>query len=223
MPLPAISIVRQYDTHRLVPSRQGDSVLTRIADDDAHLRQISDLDQATNDRLLAEHDRLPGIGPHELVFGVSYAAIVNAAFCHAHPLGGRFNGPERGAWYSAFELETAQAEVAFHKSVELAEIDQWNESVTYDEYLADFSALLHDLRGDRRFLDCLRPDSYTASQDLAERLLLAGSAGVVHPSVRRATGTCLACFRPALVAHVRKEATWRFTWANVETPTVARA
>lgn len=35
-------------------------------------------------------------------------------------LGSRFNGPDRGAWYAAFETRTAQAEVAFHKAVELA-------------------------------------------------------------------------------------------------------
>ena len=34
-------------------------------------------------------------------------------------------------------------------------------------------------------------------------LLAAGSAGIVYPSVRRANGTCLVCFRPALVTNVR--------------------
>lgn len=43
--------------------------------------------------------------------GVPYYRIVNAAFTHAHPLGSRFNDPDRGAWYAAFELETAQAEI----------------------------------------------------------------------------------------------------------------
>lgn len=223
MRLPAVSIVRRGDTHRLVPSKHTrDSVLVRIADDDAHLRDIFDIDQATNDRLAAEHGALPGIGPHDLVFGVPHAAIVNAAFCHPHPLGGRFNGPERGAWYAAFELKTAQAEVAFHKSVELAEIDVWTESVTYDDYLADFNSPFHDLRGDARFTACLAPERYTASQALAERLLAAGSAGVVYPSVRRREGTCLACFRPPLVMRVRKDATWRFTWDGDEEPTIER-
>jgi RES domain-containing protein len=217
---PPVSTIRRYDTHRLVPTKRTDSVLVRIAHDDAHLRDIFDLDHATNDRLLAEHGLLPGIGPHELVFGVPYAAVVNAAFCHANPLGARFNGPSRGAWYGAFELETAQAEVAFHKSVELAEIDWWTETVTYDDYLADFSAPFHDLRAEPRFAACLAPASYLASQALAERLLAAGSAGVVYPSVRRAEGTCLACFRPPLVMHVRRDATWRFKWDGHESPTV---
>jgi hypothetical protein len=213
--LPPVSLVRQNDTHRLIPSKYsagGDTVLTRIAQDDAHLRDIFDLDNATNDRLRADSNLLPGIGIDELVFGLPYFRIVNAAFCHAHPLGSRFNGPERGAWYAAFELATAQAEVGFHKTVELQEIGWTEESVTYDDYRADFSANLHDLRSSAGFASCLDPDSYVASQGLAEGLLSEGAMGVVYPSVRRAKGTCLACFRPALVMNVRKGKTYRFTW-----------
>jgi hypothetical protein len=97
--LPPTTLVRRNDTHRLIPAKysEGESVLARIADDDAHLNDIFDLDNSTNDRLLAENNLLPGIGVHELVFGVPYYRIVNAAFCHPHPLGSRFNGPDRGA------------------------------------------------------------------------------------------------------------------------------
>ena len=212
MPLPPVALVRQFDTHRLVPSRHlpgGDSVLVAIADDDAHLQAIFELDLATNDRLLAEHQLLPGIGLDELVAGVPFAVVINAAFCHAHPLGSRFSGPDRGAWYAAFDLETAQREVAFHKSVQLAEIGRSADSVTYDDYLADFSASFHDLRRRRGFRSCLDPDSYVDSQALAEELLEEGSLGVVYPSVRRSGGTCLACFRPALVSNVRRGRTYQ--------------
>jgi RES domain-containing protein len=221
--LPPTSLVRRFDTHRLVPSRYrpgGESVLALIADDDAHLAQLFDLDHATNDRLRAEHDLLPGIGVHELVFGVPHYRVVNAAFTHAHPLGSRFNGPERGAWYAAFDVETSQAEVAFHKTADLAEIGRFEDTVTYDDYLADVSAELHDLRADARWAPCLDPDSYVASQRLAERLLDAGALGVVYPSARHAAGTCVALLRPALVTNVRRAATWRFTWAGLPAPTV---
>jgi RES domain-containing protein len=213
--LPPTNLVRQFDTHRLIPSKYspgGESVLVRIADDDRHLQDIFDLDNATNDRLKAENNLLPGIGVDELVFGVPYYRIVNAAFCHAQPLGSRFNGPDRGAWYSAFELPTAQAEIAFHKSIELAEVGWVEESITYDDYLADFSAELHDIRATRNFKRCLDPDSYIASQELAQQLLAAGALGIVYPSVRHPKGTCLACFRPALVMNVRKGRTYRFSW-----------
>jgi hypothetical protein len=224
MARPPVRLVRQYDTHRLVPSShlpKQDSVLVAIADDDAHLTAIFELDAATNDRLLAHQRRLPDIGVEELVSAVPHAAVVNAAFCHAHPLGSRFSGPGRGAWYAAFELETAMAEVGFHKSVQLAEIGRFHDTVTYDDYLADFSADFHDLRG-RGFRKCLDPASYVESQTLAESLLEAGSLGVVYPSVRRTGGTCVAAFRPALVANVRRARTYRFTWNGTAEPEVKR-
>ena len=225
MALPPVTLVRRYDTHRLIPSQYSEpgSVLGLIADDEAHLADLFDLDHATNDRLLAENQRAAGIGLHELVFGVPHYRTVNAAFTHAHPFGSRFNGPERGAWYAAFELRTAQAEVAFHKSVQLAEIGRLEDDVTYDDYQADVSAPLHDLRDAPAFANCLAPDSYVASQLLAERLLAAGSMGVIYPSVRRSGGTCVGIFRPALVTHLRKTATWRFRWKGKAQPVIEPA
>ena len=70
------------------------------------------------------------------------------------------------------------------------------------------------------YVDYLDPDSYVASQALAERLLAADASGVVYPSVRRAGGTCLACFRPALVYNVRRHARYRFTWSGRPTPSI---
>ncbi len=221
MRLPAVTLVRQFDTHRLVLSRHlphGDSVLADIVGA-GELAAVFELEAATNDRLRAAQQLLPGIGLEELVSAVPHAAVINAAFCHAHPLGSRFNGPDRGAWYAAFELTTAQAEVGFHKSIELAEIGRFDDSVTYDDYFADFSANFHDLRA-RGFRRCLDPDSYTESQALAEGLVEAGSLGVVYGSVRRPGGTCLACFRPALVSNVRRGKTYRFTWTGDPEPVV---
>lgn len=222
---PPTTALEQDDTHRLIPSRylpKGDSVLTRIADGDEHLAAIFELDGATNDRLLAERGHGRGIGPDELLAAVPNAVIVNAAFTHPHPLGARFNGPDRGAWYAAFELETSQAEVGFHKSVQLAEIGMPDDSVTYDDYTADVSADCHDLRGARGFQACLAPHSYEASQALAADLLAGGALGIVYPSVRRAGGTCVACFRPALVGRVRRAKRWRFTWRDGAGPVITR-
>jgi hypothetical protein len=93
-------------------------------------------------------------------------------------------------------------------------------SVTYDDYFADFSASFHDLRQGRGFAGYLNPRSYVQSQGLAEQLLEAGSLGLVYPSVRRAGGTCVSCFRPALVANVRRDRTYRFTWDGNTKPTI---
>lgn len=62
--------------------------------------------------------------------------------------------------------------------------------------------------------------SYVQSQALAERLVEAGALGVVYPSVRRAGGTCFACFRPAPVMNVRKGATYRFRWSGDRIPEI---
>jgi RES domain-containing protein len=171
--------------------------------------------------LLGEANLLPGIGVHELLFGVAHAQIVNAAFTHAHPSGGRFNGPGRGAWYAAFELKTAEAEVAFHKSEELGEIN-WPETETFHfiDFLADFRAEFQDLRGAGKNQDALDPTSYERSQELAASLLAAGSAGIVYPSVRRPAGTCIVCFRPALVNHVRKGQAVTMTFETATAPPV---
>jgi hypothetical protein len=213
---PQVTNVRQDNTHRLISARyDDDTVLNRIADDASELEALIELDSGTNDRLAGEANLLPGISVHELLFGVEHAPVVNAAFTHPHPEGSRFNGPERGAWYAAFELKTAQTEVAFHKSRELQEIG-WDEpeTFTFDDYLADFRGAFHDLRGLSGSRQVLDPNSYAASQELAQQLLAAGSAGIVYPSVRYSKGTCIACFRPTLVTNVRQDQTLTLTFRH---------
>ena len=215
--------LRQNDTCRLIPSRFADvedSVLAPLADDDGILRDLFELDNATNERLRGESGQLAGIGMDELVFGVPNFRIINAAYTYARPEGSRFNDGERGAWYCAFAAETALAEVIFHKTVEYHEINRFDDSVSYQSLLADFSAGFHDLRGVAAHQACLDPDSYIASQALANRLLDGGSMGIIYPSVRHPGGTNLACFRPALVGNVRKAQTYRLTWTGRPQPAV---
>jgi hypothetical protein len=221
--IPKLTPLRQFDTCRLIPSRFADledSVLAPLAEDDDMLRDLFDLDNATNERLRAESGLLPGIGMDELVFGVPNFRIINAAYTYARPEGSRFNDGERGAWYCAFAAETSLAEVIFHKTVEYSEIQRFDDSVSYQCLLADFSATFHDIRGVAAYGDCLDPQSYVASQALAADLLEQGSMGVIYPSVRHQGGVCLACFRPALVGNVRKAQTYRLTWRGTPQPAV---
>ena len=206
--LPPTRYIDQRDTHRLIPAQYADggiSVLARLTDDDETLDGIFELDNATNDRLLAESRLDPGIDERELVFGIPSYRIINAAFCHPSPEGSRFASSDRSAWYASFELETSQAEVAYHRQLWLQET-KWEqeERSDYLDYLADFRAEFHDLRETPDHADCLSPTSYAASQTLGAQLLELGSAGIVYPCVRRRAGTCLACFRPVLVTNVRK-------------------
>ena len=219
MNLPPIIQLRQDDTHRLVLRRYAfdeQGPLSRLADDEAELSALTELERSTDNRVLGESGLLPGISIHELVFGVPYAHIVNAAFTYAHPTGSRFNGPGRGAWYAALCLETSQAEVAYHRAKELQEIN-WPDSEVFEyvEYLADFRAEFHDIRKQPDFRDCLSPDSYAASQRLAQLLLQRGSAGIIYPSVReKKHGDCVSCFRPALVTNVHRGASLDVRFEN---------
>lgn len=224
-PLLPLTELRQWDTVRLIPSRFADtqdSVLLPLAESDTHLQDLFELDNATNQRLIGEFGGLPGIGIDELVFGIPHFRAINAAFTYPRPEGSRFNTGERGAWYCAFSAETALAEVIFHKTVEYAEINYFEDSVSYCAFLADFAAEFHDLRDAAAYADCLSPSSYIPSQALAVQLLAQGSLGVVYPSVRHARGTNLACFRPALVSHVRKGSSYQLTWAGSPQPQVQR-
>jgi RES domain-containing protein len=211
---PPVAEVRLRDTHRLIPSKYSESgtVLSRLAESRSEIDDLLELDSATNDRLLGEEGLLPGISVHELVYGVDYAHIVNAAFTHASPDGGRFNAPDRGAWYAGLARETALAEVAFHKQRQLEEVG-WTEeeSSTFDDYLADFTMPVHDLTAEKlQFKRYLRgepiPECYAEPQKLAQQLLAQQSNGILYPSVRQNRGTCVVCFRPALVYFVRRGA-----------------
>lgn len=205
---PRLTSVARNNTHRLIPTRYADDaegVLARLALPQSQFDNLLQLEGATNDRVTGEANLLPGVSIHELVFGIPYYHIVNAAFTYARPGGTRFSSSYRGAWYAACSRKTAQSEVSYHYAQGLREID-WRqpETVSYREYIADFHADFHDLRREPRFADCLDPENYTASQRLAADLLSKGSAGIIYPSVRHKGGTCIACFRPALVSNVRQ-------------------
>ena len=223
MRIPPLSQLRQFDTHRLIPTRFAeteDSVLLGISENESHLKDLFDLDNATNQRLVGEYGGLPGIGVDELVFGIPNFRIINAAFTYPRPEGSRFNDGERGAWYCSFDLDTALSEVIFHKTVEYHEIGWFEDSITYQGFLADFTSEFHDLRNLPEYADCLVPDSYIASQELASNLLKGGSLGVIYPSARHVGGVNLACFRPALIGNVRKGSVYQISWTGTSQPQV---
>lgn len=220
---PAARKVRLEDTCRLVPSlypsRGVLDVITRPEDLDA----IIELETWTNDRISSELGMLHRIPPEEWVTGRPMASVIMAAFCHPKPTGGRFNGPDRGAWYAAASLPAAHAEVIYHRTLELAEIGVFETRVQMRLYLADFDAVFHDVRAKTaQHAPYHDPVSYTASQALAQRLLTEDSNGVIYRSVRYPGGQCLACFRPALVANVRSQAHFEYRWEGTRTPLVRR-
>lgn len=213
---PRMGPVAHDATSRLIPGRYADTVepaLGRLTDDEDDLRNLIELASATNTRLQAQEERHPaGLGRADVVFGTPYSKFVNAAFTNPGQ-GARFHGRRRGAWYCALAVETAIAEVGFHRSVHLAETGVREEDASYRQFLADVHAqdFAHLDDGSRRSAACLDPDSYVAGQDLADRLLARGAGGVLYPAVRHPGGTNLAVLQPAIVANVRPGAAYRLT------------
>jgi hypothetical protein len=203
-------------THRLIQAKYSNgSVLETLPLPRQTLADLSELDAATNERKVAERSGAAGIGPGELLYGVPEAHIVNAAFCHPGPHGSRFNDSRRGAWYASVEIETSIAEVAFHKRRFLEEGRIAGEfTFEYADFLADFYGEFHHME-ETEAQTCLQadpiPQCYAPSQAFALSLLYDGSPGIVYQSVRRPQGSCIACFRPALVVHPRRDLGYRIT------------
>jgi len=184
---------------------------------------ILELESWTNDRISAELGILHRLPPAEWVTGRPMASVIMAAFCHPPAGDGRFNGPDRGAWYAGTALDTAHAEVVYHRTAELAEIGVFETRLRMRLYLADFAASFHDLTADSPQNPPFRnPSSYAASQALARKLLAAGSNGVLYRSVRRKAGRCIACFRPSLVLNVRASAHFEYRWEGTRQPAIRR-
>ena len=219
--IPPLLFVEAFDTSRLIPSLYSpneDSVLVDVVHNPKYLQKVFDFDNATNDRLLIEGSEFDKIDETELVAGIPYASVINAAYTHSHKEGNRFSVFNRNAWYAGHNVRTSQIEVIFHRTIELHEMRVYEHESTYDEYLADFRCQLHDLRGLSEGDPILSPTSYVESQKLAEKLFGTGSLGLIYSSVRDAQGTCIACFRPTLVTNVRKGVTYRFGWVGQGNP-----
>lgn len=228
MPLPPTVDLAQRDTVRLVSTgRLKKPVLRSLATDSDTFDALAGLESVTNRRLQAEETGLRDLDPRELVFGRAGYTFINAAFAHTRPAGNRFNDENRGAWYCAFEAETALAEVAYHLTRELEAVGRFNNTTDYAELTADFFGTFHDLRGaDQAPEAALHSDAtigYPAGQALARRLRSeTGSNGIVYPSVRHTDGTCLVAFRPDLVQNLRQGSIWRLAWQDDPKPSITR-
>lgn len=208
-------------TIRLVPTRYPSVGILDVIASPRDLDAIIELETWTNDRISTEIGILHRLPREEWVLGRPMASVIMAAFCHPRPGGGRFNGPDRGAWYACRKLSTAHAEMTYHRTEELAEIGVFDTFVQMRAYLADFRAIFEDIRERRPEFDPLyAPESYGASQAFGRTLLEGGSNGVLYRSVRDPSGECIACFRPKLVKNVREGGNFEYRWNGSRTPVV---
>jgi hypothetical protein len=218
-----VTRVRAVDTCRLVPSRfPSTGILDQVASAE-DLGFVFELESWTNDRISTELGILHRLPREEWVTGRAMSSVIMAAFCHPRPGGGRFNSSERGAWYAGLDLDTAHAEVVYHRSKELAEIGVFDTRVEMRLYQANFDTKFQDVRARQPEHEPLHdPISYAASQAYARDLLANGSNGVIYRSVRREGGECVACFRPSLVKNVRAGTHFEYRWEGRGSPMIRK-
>src|SRR5882757_8570461 len=157
-----VPIVREAfrRTVRLVSTaRLRDSVLAPLVDNKDELVALAELEAATSTRLIGQTRGTSGISTTEFVFGVPHASFINASFAYAKPREpNRFNGSDRGAWYSALHVETCLREVAFHMAEFLEATGDFNAVVEYAEMFSSLAGEFADLRGIEKKRKCVHPD-----------------------------------------------------------------
>ena len=226
--LEGVPIVRDAfaRTVRLVTTaRLRDSVLKSLIDSENELSELTEIEAATSTRLIAQERGLDSIGAEEFVYNVPHAVFINASFAYAKPSElNRFNGPNRGAWYAALDVETCIAEVAFHMTEFLERTGVYEGTVEYAELYGSLAGEYLDLRA-RPEHPSLIPDpaaGYKAGNALAEAAMAKGVNGIIYPSVRHKGGTCFAVLWPHAVQSVAQGRVFRMTWSGKPTPRIEK-
>jgi RES domain-containing protein len=205
-------------TMRLVASaRLREAVMTPLADDEDELGLLAEIEGATSGRLIAEQRGIGAVEADELVHGVPHAKFINASFAYAKPREPmRFNPAERGAWYSALDVQTCICEVGHHLTKALADAGDFNAVVEYGAMLASMAGVFADLRQVPGH-PSLDPDpaiGYPVGNAMAAAIRANGHNGIIYPSVRHAGGTCVAALWPNVVQSVVQGALHRLTWSG---------
>lgn len=210
--------------HRLVPSRFPPiGVFDRVASP-ADAIAAMELESLTNDRVRIAIERSASLPESDWVLGVPGATLVMAAFLHAAPEGGRFNGARLGAWYAARDLQTAMRETIHHHTRRLAASDMgFDATITMRELLCTLDARLVDLRGRAADFPALYDrDDYAASQPFGEACRERGDIGIIWNSVRHPEGECLVIYRPRALLPVTQGRHIEYRWHGTPEPEILR-
>jgi RES domain len=181
------------DSCRLIPSRFPPVFLFDAVADPADLDVVFAIEALGNPRLRDAVGQLQLVPLDQRISGPGSSPIM-AAFTHLNPEGSRFSDGSYGVYYAAAALETAVAEVGYHRARFLARTAEPAIDIDLRCYRVAVRASLVDLRGQGGPLH--DPQSYAASQPYGLALRLAGGTGIIYDSVRHPGGQCVALFTP---------------------------
>ncbi len=224
--LDGLAVVREAmpRTVRLVSTARLRAPVLQALVAPGEVADLAEIEGATSSRLIAEERGTEGVNRDELVFGVPYAAFINASFAYWKPREpNRFNAT-RGAWYAALAVSTCMREVAWHMADFLAKSGVMTGVVDYAELFASMAGEFVDLRGagGHPSLDPEPAIGYPAGNAVADAARARGLNGVIYPSVRDPGGTCVVALRPNAVQSVAPGAVYRFVWSGDPEPAVTR-
>lgn len=188
-----------------------------LADNKDELDLLAEIESATSGRLVAEDRGTASLPATELVHGVAHAKFINASFVYARPRQmNRFNPSDRGAWYAALAVKTGIAEVGFHLTRALADVNSFHAVVECGELLASMAGVFVDVRGMPEHA-CLDPNpavGYPAGNRIIAQARAAGLNGIIYPSVRHPGGTCIVALRPNAVQSAVQRGMHRLIWSG---------
>ena len=212
----SLARVRWRPSYRVVAARYGPLEAIEVANDAEEARVALRLLATTGEQARRAARRFDALGDASRPVGPGAGDAI-APFLYGGD--SRFATSEEGAWYTAADIDTALAEVEFHRVRELRASGAPRASIELRELHSDLDARLVDARGigERRHpeLATEAPGGSALTRAMASAWRAAGHAGVLYDSVRRAKGVCAALFHPAHVGvPVRDVARWRLSWTD---------
>jgi RES domain-containing protein len=218
----ALRRVSWRPSYRLIPSRYPTVGLYDAIADPTDLDVVFAIEALANPRIRDELGELTLVPKEERLSGPG-ATPVMAAFTHLNPEGSRFSDGTYGVYYAAHSLETAIAEVSYHRGAFLRRTQEPAIDIDMRLITASVEAELHDLTeaeddaaaNSDRYAAVLDPDDYGPSQSLGRRLRAVQSWGIRYPSVRHAGGECVGIFRPRALRHAKAAAHLALHWDGV--------
>ena len=207
--------VRWRPSYRVVAARYGPLEAIEVADDAQEARVALRLLATTGEQARRAARRFDALGHADRPVGPGAGDAI-APFLYGGE--SRFATSDEGAYYTAVDIETALAEIEFHRVRELRASGARRASIELRELHSDIDTDLVDARGiDERHPELVvdTPGGSATTRAAAGAWRAAGREGVVYDSVRRSGGICAALFRPVRVGvPVRDAARWRLSWTD---------
>lgn len=129
--------------------------------------------------------------------GLHYSQAIDYPFSSDLSVASRYGDGRTQVWYGSLEEATALAETCWHQLQQLDAVEGVTTPVTRYRAVYEVQArgLFLELRGKEIDHPELLADDYAATQAIGQHAAGQGLPGILYPSARWPSGSCLAAFR----------------------------